>query len=130
MARTCCLAGIASDKVALISAALKDAGAPALATVARLNVTELGRLAPGLLVCDIDGLATDQFELLRQLRFVMPDCVVAVYTDEMRLGWVVSCHLAGANAVLSKHSTETQLSSGLRGVQVRGCYTDPRFVAA
>lgn len=126
MVRTC-LAGIDGDKVAMFGVALREAGALASATVARLDVAELGKMTPDLLVCDIDALRVDPLEMVRRLRFVLPDCVIAVYTGDMRRTWGVSCHLAGANCLLAKGSTRRQLSSGLRGAVRTGCYTDPRF---
>jgi DNA-binding NarL/FixJ family response regulator len=37
--------------------------------------------------------------------------------------------MAGANGLLSKSSSEAELTNGIRDVLARGCYTDPRFVA-
>jgi DNA-binding NarL/FixJ family response regulator len=129
MARTSCLAGIDSTKVPMFSAVFKTAGVPALATIAKLDVRELGRLHPDLLVCDVDDSIVDKLELLRRIRFVLPDCVIAVYTGVRDQAWVRACHLAGANCLLSKASDERQLSRALRGALATGCYTDPRFAA-
>jgi DNA-binding NarL/FixJ family response regulator len=128
MTRTCCLAGM-DGAVPLFSAVFKAAGEPALATVARLNVTELGRLLPDVLICDIDDLDVDPLELLRQIRFVLPDCMIAVYSGIMERKWGRRCHLAGANCLLAKGSDERRLSTGLRDALLSGCYTDPRFAA-
>ena len=127
MARTCCLAGIDPAMVPLLSDVLKAAGELPLATLAQLDVSELRRLGPDLLVCDVDGIAVDPLELLRQVRFVLPDCLIAVYTGVMKRTWGVSCHFAGANCLLSKDSSLRQLASGVRGALRSGCYTDPRF---
>jgi DNA-binding NarL/FixJ family response regulator len=129
MARTCCLAGMDFAVMPLFVAALKGAGAPALTTVARLDVSELGRLSPELLVCDVDGLDVDSLELLRRIRFVLPDCVIAVYTGVVERTWGRACHLAGANCLLSKESNEQQLSAGLSGALLSGSYTEPSFTA-
>jgi len=129
MARVCCLAGVDPNDVPLLGAALKSAGEPGLAIVAPLGVAELRKLAPGLLVADVDRLAVDQLELLRQIRFVLPDCVIVVYTAVAKLSWARACHLAGATCVLSKESPQSQIASGLRHAMRSGCYTDPRFAA-
>jgi DNA-binding NarL/FixJ family response regulator len=129
MARICCLAGIDSAKIPMFSAVLKGAGESPLATLTHLNAADLGKLAPNVLVCDVDGIETDSLELLRQIRFVLPDCMIAVYTGDMDRAWGFSCHLAGVNCLLSKDSDEQQLSQGLRGAIRSGCYTDPRFAA-
>ena len=72
---------------------------------------------------------SDQLELLRRIRFVLPDCVIAVYTGVMNRAWSLACHLAGANCMLSKQSEQRDLSTGLRRALLSGCYTDPRFAA-
>jgi DNA-binding NarL/FixJ family response regulator len=129
MARTCCLAGIDGAMVPMFSAVFKAAGEPALATLARLDVVELGKLSPDVLICDVDDVTSDPLELLRQLRFVLPECLIAVYSGIMEQSWGRSCHLAGANCLLSKSSGEDDLSEGLRAGLASGCYTDPRFAA-
>jgi DNA-binding NarL/FixJ family response regulator len=129
MARTCCLAGIDPAMVPMFSAVFRGAGEPSLAMLARLNVAELSRVAPTLLVCDLDGLDIDPLEMLRRIRFVLPDCTIAVYTGNMDRTWTRACHLAGANCLLSKDSGRQDLSDGLRDALLSGCYTDPRFVA-
>ena len=129
MARTCCLAGIDQALVPLFSAAFKLAGEPSQPTLARLNVAELKRRAPDVLVCDLDDVDADRLELLRQIRFVLPDCLIAVYTGDMKRTWGSACHFAGANCLLSKDSSAKELASGLRDALSTGCYTDPRFAA-
>jgi DNA-binding NarL/FixJ family response regulator len=130
MVRTCCLAGIASDDVAILTAALRSAETPALAVVAPLKAVEIARMRPDLCICDLDLAEIDQLEFLRQLRFVMPTSLICVYTSRMERDWAFSCHLAGANGVLLKESTVQRLAHGLRGAISSGCYTDPRFAAA
>jgi DNA-binding NarL/FixJ family response regulator len=129
MARSCCLAGIEPAMVPTFRAAFKAAGVPARASLARLDVTELGKLAPSLLVTDVDNCAVNPLELLRQIRFVLPESLIAVYTGDVDRSWGLACHLAGANCLLSKESDERALLIGLRGALESGCYTDPRFAA-
>jgi DNA-binding NarL/FixJ family response regulator len=129
MARICCLAAIDSKDVPLLSFALKGAGEPALTIVAHLVVPELGKLSPDVLVADIDRVQVDALEMLRQLRFVLPNCAIVVYTSLMESSWGRACHLAGANGVLSKDSDASQLADGLRRTIRVGCFTDPRFAA-
>jgi DNA-binding NarL/FixJ family response regulator len=113
----------------MFSAVFKAAGVPPLATLARLDVAELGRLVPSLLVCDIDKVDVDPLELLRRIRFVLPDCMIAVYTGVKERTWGLACHLAGANCLLSKDSSEQELAGGVRDALQTGCYTDPHFAA-
>lgn len=129
MVRICCLAGIDKTLVPMFSAVFKAAGESPLATLARLDVPELGRLGPNVLICDVDASEKDPLELLRQIRFVLPECLIAVFTGSTKRTWGVACHLSGANCLLSKESSQRQLSKGLRGALQSGCYTDPRFAA-
>jgi DNA-binding NarL/FixJ family response regulator len=101
-----------------------------LATIARLDVAILGRLKPDLLVCDIDAVEVDRLELLRRIRFVVPECLIAVYTGVIRQSWSLACHLAGANCLLAKDSDERGLTEGVHDAMQSGCYTDPHFAAA
>lgn len=113
----------------MLSAAFMGAGEQALVSIAHLNVLELSNLKPDILIVDIDHLQTDSLEMLRRIRFVLPDCTLVVYTDATTLEWGRECHLAGANGVLSKESTKSQLSSGLFHSAESGCFTDPRIAA-
>lgn len=129
MARVCCLAAVAPEDLPLLSAALKGAGERDLTIVAQLDVAALGRLAPDVLVVDVDRQRVDQLETLRRLRFVLPECVIVVYTGAVGSAWGRDCHFAGASCVLSKESREPLLVSGLRRAIQTGCFTDPRFAA-
>lgn len=124
----CCLARIDRAALPMMNAVLEGAGESGGTIVAELDVRELGRMQPHLLIGDFDGLATDALELLRQIRFVLPSCVIAVYSDDAHRTWGMACHLAGANCLLSKASSEAELSSGVRDALASGCYTDPRFI--
>jgi DNA-binding NarL/FixJ family response regulator len=73
--------------------------------------------------------AVDKLELLRQIRFVLPSCVIVVYSGDSHRAWGLACHIAGANALLSKDSSKAELVEGLGDALASGCYTDPRFVA-
>ena len=129
MARVCCLAAVDQEDIPLLSAALKGAGEPGLTVAAHLDVAELAKLAPDVLIADVDRQAVDPLELLRQLRFVLPECVIVVYTGAANRSWGRACHLAGASCVLSKESRKPLLVSGLQHAIRSGCFTDPRVSA-
>ena len=129
MARICCLVAIEPEDVARLIAALKGAGEPVFAILTHLDVAEQGSLASDVLVADVDALEVDALETVRRLRFVLPDCVLAIFTSRTTTAWGRACHLAGANCLLSKDSSESELASGLRRAIRGGCYTDPRFAA-
>jgi DNA-binding NarL/FixJ family response regulator len=129
MARACCLVAVAPKDIPLLTAALAAAVEHAATTIARFDIALLNALAPDVLILDIDDMKGDPAESLRQLRFVLPECIIVVYTCSTQSKVVRDCHNAGANCLLSKSSSEAQLVAGLRLAMWSGCYTDPRFVA-
>ncbi len=92
-----------------------------------LLVAELGKRKPHVIVCDVDRLTIDPLEFLRQLRFVLPDTIIAVLTATIATPWAVSCHLAGVTCMLCASSSQARIVVGLRDALRSGCYTDPRF---
>jgi DNA-binding NarL/FixJ family response regulator len=125
-----CLARIEPRAVDLLTESLAAVAHPLPVILARLGVTEVGLLAPTVLVVDIDDLEVDPLETLRMLRFVLPGCLIVVYTNVLKETWALACHTAGANCLLSKASDAGQLAVGLRGSLRSGCFTDPSFRAA
>lgn len=129
MVRLCCLAGVDAKDVLVLRAALKSAGELDLPVIADLTIGALAKVAADVLIVDLDRLEVDPLETLRQLRFVLPECVIVVYTAMLNVSWSRACHLAGASCLLAKESRESQLSFGLRRAFETGCFTDPRFAA-
>jgi DNA-binding NarL/FixJ family response regulator len=129
MARACCLVAVAPKDIPLLTAALAAAVEHAATTIARFDIALLNVLAPDVLIVDIDDVKGDPAETLRQLRFVLPECIIAVFTSSTLAKVVRDCHNAGANALLSKASTKDQLIAGIRLAMWSGCFTDPRFAA-
>jgi DNA-binding NarL/FixJ family response regulator len=125
-----CLAGNRLASLPLLTASLATLGFAFPVVTDAINVRELGRSALDLLVVDLDDLDTDPIELLRMTRFVLPTCIIAVYSGPRPLTWARSCHLAGASCILSKSSGESEITGGLRQALASGCFTDPRFLPA
>lgn len=109
--------------------ALALAGETTAPIVVELDVRVLARLRPDLVITDLDHLTIDPLELLRQLRFVLPTCVICVITADERRAWALAAHMAGASAVLSERGTTADLAMGINDGVISGCFTDPRFVA-
>lgn len=103
------------------------AGCPSPKITDRIRVTELGQAGPQVLVIDVDFLQGRSFETLRQLRFVLPRCTIAVFTGTLLRAWVAECHLGGANCLLAKTSDGSTLAAGLRHARSFGSFTDPAF---
>jgi DNA-binding NarL/FixJ family response regulator len=123
----CYLAGIEKFAVPRLSAALTAVGYPIPKIVNGVRVTELGLVKPRVLVIDLDSLDGDRFELIRQLRFVLPDCNIAVFTANLAREWATKCHLSGANCLLAKTSDASRIAAGLKQARDFGCFTDPAF---
>jgi len=121
------LAGNSAASIPLLTASLLAAGYETPTVTPGIRVSDIGRAAPDILVLDIDEAETDPFELLRRMRFVLPACIIAVYSATMRRAWARSCHLAGANCLVAKSSDGPRLVTGLKAAFATGCYTDPRF---
>lgn len=128
--RISCLARIEPNSVELLTNSLAAVSHVLPVVTAELRVTELGLLAPNVLVADVDGLEIDALEMVRMVRFVLPNCTIAVYTDVLKESWALACHLAGANCLLSKSTNAMQISLGLRQALEQGCFTDSSFRAA
>jgi hypothetical protein len=128
--RVSCLARIEPAGVELLTASLASIAYVLPVVLARIAVTELGLLAPNILVADLDVLDVDPLEDLRMLRFVLPNCMIAVYTGVLDEKWAAACHMAGANCLLSKLSDAAQLADGLSSALRTGCFTDPGFEVA
>ena len=122
--------GIMEEKTQSLTESIRMAGETGPIIQARMNVPDLAHLAPGFMICDIDRLVVAPLEVLRQIRFVLPDCIIAVCTSLSERTWILACHVAGANCVLSQRSTDMETSFGIRTVLKFGCFTDPYFTAA
>ncbi len=123
-----CLARIQPGHVELLRASLARLGLESSVVVDGVSVKQLGLLAPNILVVDLDRFDVDPYETLRMLRFVLPNCLIAVYTDDLTRERAVGCHMAGANCLLSKASDESSLTAGFRQARESGCFTDPSFI--
>jgi DNA-binding NarL/FixJ family response regulator len=122
-----CLARVGSDGERLFGTVLAKIGLGPPVVVPQIKTTDLAQLKPDLLVVDLDLLEVDPLEALRRVRFVLPTCVIAVYTDVLTDDWALKCHSAGANCLLSKDGDSNELALGLRWGQRTGCFTDPDF---
>ena len=118
----------ADDHVAdLLSDILVEAGYDRPQRSDSLGVAKMGTYAPLVLIIDFDHLQSDKFESLRQLRFVLPDCAIAVVSSELKHASAKRCHLAGASGVISSRNGAVKMLDGLRHSVRTGCYTDPDF---
>jgi DNA-binding NarL/FixJ family response regulator len=113
----------------LLSDVLLKAGYDRAWCSQELGVAKLGSYSPRVLMVDFDHLVNDKLETIRQLRFVLPECSIAVVSSDLNRSWARQCHMAGANGVLSGSGDASRMLAGLLRAVRTGCYTDPRFVA-
>lgn len=130
MAYLCCLAGITPQAIPLIESVLRFVVGADVATVSGLDVSEGGRIAPDLLVCDVDRADVDQLELIRQIRLVLPECLIAVYSNVTLRMWGRACFLAGANCLLSKDADGAALAVKIQDAIRGGRSMAPPFSPA
>ena len=131
MTHICCLAGIQADRIVMFTEILRGFGKLGSVHEARFNISELSNLKPAVVICDVDksSMATP-LEMLRQLRFVLPDSFLSVYTETAARTWARSCHNTGVNSILLKSSTPAEIADGIRLGLQSGCFTDPHVNAA
>jgi len=95
--------------------------------LARTKISEINAHAPDVLMIDLDHLPGDCLESVRQLRFVLPECTIAVLTSTFETRWAKRCHAAGACGVLPGGGSEAQILIGLQQALLTGAYTDAHF---
>lgn len=123
----CAILSCDKDVANVLSEVLLEAGYDLPQRWEELLVAKLGTYAPRVLIIDFDHIRSDKLESVRQLRFVLPDCAIAVVSSNLKRSWAKQCHMAGANGVLSSGSGERRMLAGLRSAVRNGCYTDPDF---
>jgi DNA-binding NarL/FixJ family response regulator len=88
---------------------------------------DMDRVQPDVLLIDVDFLSEDAIAALRVLREAAPDCTICAYTGTSDEQWVAACVRAGANCVLSKLATPSEITHGiLRALRI-GSYVDDHF---
>jgi DNA-binding NarL/FixJ family response regulator len=111
----------------VLSRVLRRAGFDAPICSLTVSVSALARYAPHVVMIDFDHLCGDQLESVRQIRFVLPNCAIAVVSSNFKSEWARTCHFAGASGVISGSGTSIHMTAGLQRATLTGCYTDPAF---
>jgi DNA-binding NarL/FixJ family response regulator len=88
---------------------------------------EIQDVRPDVLLIDVDFLPADVISELRNARDVAPDCTICAYTGTEDEQWVAACVRAGANCVLSKLATPSELVHGILHARRLGSFVDERF---
>lgn len=126
----CCLIAQPGSRARFLSALLTGMGADLVTVAERVTIGALAPLRLDFLLIDAEQFELDPLETLRMIRFVLPNCVIAIHTDAGGSTWPFECHLAGANCVLLKGTAAADITTGIRRTLRTGCYTDPGFVGS
>lgn len=130
MASHCCLLDTAPEDILQLTAAIGAAAVSIEITIALFDLVMLHALGPKMILIDVDLMKIEPLEAVRQLRFVLPNVILVVYAKTLHESHLRGFHNAGANAIISKSSSESEIAAGLRRTMASGCFTDPRFEAA
>jgi DNA-binding NarL/FixJ family response regulator len=104
-----------------------DAGFSVVASLESMELDELRRKEPTVVFVDIDFVEFEAVTALRQLRGAVPNATICAYTARTDEGWGGVCSRAGANCVLSKSTTPSEIVAGIRHALRVGTFVDPRF---
>ena len=126
----CAILGRNDEVANLLSDILQRAGFDSPRRSEHLQVAKLAAYAPEALMIDFDHFSNEKLESVRQIRFVLPECAIAVVSSNLTSKWAAQCHMAGANGVLSRTAGSERMLGGLQSAVLTGCYTDPDFSVA
>ncbi len=106
---------------------LSEAGFSVVASLESVSLDEIGRHEPTVVFIDVDFLDVDPIAAIRQLRSVVPDSTICVYTGNVDEGWAAACSRAGGNCLISKSAAPAEIVSGIQRALRVGVYVDRRF---
>jgi DNA-binding NarL/FixJ family response regulator len=106
---------------------LSEAGFSVVATLETMSLDEIGRHEPTVVFIDIDFIDVDPIAALRRLRALVPNATLCAYTGNPETGWAATCSRAGANCVISKSATPTEIIEGICCALRVGAFVDSRF---
>jgi DNA-binding NarL/FixJ family response regulator len=106
---------------------LSEAGFSVVASLDTLSLDQIGRNEPHVIFVDIDFIEVDPISAIRQIRGVVPNATICVYTAGAAEGWAATCSRAGANCVISKSASPAEIVAGIQRALRVGAYVDRRF---
>lgn len=83
--------------------------------------------SPDVVFLDPDHLTADATQAIRDIRRCVPDALICLYTSHVESEWARACFTAGANAILTKYASDSELIAGMRVTLRIGVYADPRL---
>jgi DNA-binding NarL/FixJ family response regulator len=106
---------------------LSEAGFSVVASLDSMALDEIGRNEPTVIFVDIDFIDVDPVTAIRQLRGVVPNSTICAYTGRADGGWAATCSRAGANCIISKSATPSEIVAGIQRALRVGAFVDSRF---
>jgi DNA-binding NarL/FixJ family response regulator len=107
-----------------------EAGGRITGESAALDLNEILRAAPDVVLLDLDYTTYDVVDVLDVLRVEAPSIRPIVLTAERGRGWLDICRATGAAAVVAKAATDEEAIRDLRVVLNGGSVWDARAEAA
>ncbi|HEY8298360.1 MAG TPA: response regulator [Candidatus Baltobacteraceae bacterium] len=114
--------------VPYLTSILSSADLDVMRVTEYVDYSYMHRTAPDVVFADIDFFRNDAPSTIRKMRRQSPQSLICVYTSQMAASWAKLCHVAGANAVLTKLSTDSELLVAVRSTLAVGAYTDGRYL--
>lgn len=111
MATICCLVGASSEGVFHLVTAFATVAPEMEINVALFDVEMLEALSPQIIVIDTDSMKSEPLEALRQLRAVLPQCVLLAFATSADAA--SNFQRAGATAIILKSSTDAEVEAAL-----------------
>lgn len=87
----------------------------------------LRKRAPDVVFVDPDYLALEATRTVRVIRRCAPESLICLYTSCMASEWSRACFTAGANAIVTKYASDSEIVAGVRVALRVGTYADPRL---
>jgi len=93
----------------------------------RLELGDLERTLPQVLVLDLDGHTVDLDETLARATTLLPELHICVVTASTRPETMQRCLTAGVDGFIAKDATPTELIHAIKCVAQGASYADPRI---
>lgn len=106
---------------------LRRAGLQILRLNERIDYEYVRKRAPQVIFWDPDYESAATADSVRKLRRCSPQSTICLYTSHVETEWARSCFTAGANAVLTKYASDTEIVAGIRVALRIGTYADYRI---
>jgi DNA-binding NarL/FixJ family response regulator len=106
---------------------LSEAGFCVVTTLESMALDEIARNEPTVIFVDVDFIDVEPVLAIRQLRTVVPNATICVYTGRSQVGWAATCSRAGANCVISKSAMPAEIVAGIQQALRVGAFIDERF---